>query len=57
MEVQLWHYHLSLICEAETATAKFKMYKTPDTDQIPAELCQTRRNILRSEIHKLINSI
>jgi hypothetical protein len=39
--------------EAETATAKFKLYKTPDTDQIPAELIQTRG----SEIHKLINSV
>jgi hypothetical protein len=43
--------------EVETAIEKFKRYKSPGTDQIPAELIQAGRNTLRSEIHKLINCI
>jgi hypothetical protein len=34
-----------------------KRYKSPGTDQIPAELIQAGANILRSKIHKLINCI
>jgi hypothetical protein len=33
------------------------MYKSPVTDQIPAELIQAGGNTLRSEIHTLINCI
>jgi hypothetical protein len=39
--------------EVEIAVAKFKKYKSPRSDQIPAELIQT----LASVIHKLINSL
>jgi hypothetical protein len=31
--------------------------KSPGIDQIPAELIQAGGNILRSEIHKLVNSV
>jgi hypothetical protein len=34
-----------------------KKYKSPGSEQIPAELIQARSEILRSEIHKLINSV
>jgi hypothetical protein len=34
-----------------------KRYKSPGTDQIPAELIQAGGNALRSEIHKLINCV
>jgi hypothetical protein len=43
--------------EVENATAKLKKYKTPDIDQIPAELIQAGGEILLSVIHKLINSV
>jgi hypothetical protein len=43
--------------EAEIAIEKLKGYKSPGTDQIQAELIQARGNILRSEIHKIINYI
>jgi hypothetical protein len=43
--------------EVETATAKLKRYKSPGSDQIPAELVQAAGETLWSEIHKLINSI
>jgi hypothetical protein len=43
--------------EVETAIAKLKKYKTPGSDQIPAELIQAGGETLQSEIHKLINSI
>jgi hypothetical protein len=39
------------------ATAKLKNYKSPGSDQIPAELIQAGGEILLSEIHKLINSV
>jgi hypothetical protein len=39
--------------EVEIAIAKLKTFKSPGSDQIPAELIQ----ILLSEIHKLINSV
>jgi hypothetical protein len=45
--------------EVEIATAKFKRYKSPGSDQIPAQLIHVggEIHVLRSEIHKLINSI
>jgi hypothetical protein len=43
--------------EIETGMAKLKKYKSPGRDQIPAELTQAGGKILRSEIHKLFNSI
>jgi hypothetical protein len=43
--------------EVEIAIAKLKSYKSPGSDEIPAELIQAGGEILRSKIHKLINSI
>jgi hypothetical protein len=43
--------------EAEIATAKFKRYKSPCSDQILAEQIQARGETLQSKIRKLINSI
>jgi hypothetical protein len=43
--------------EVEIAIAKLKKYKSPGSDQIPAELIQTGGEMLLSTIHKLINSI
>jgi hypothetical protein len=43
--------------EVETAIAKLKRYKSPGSDQISVELIQAGGKILRSKIHKLINSI
>jgi hypothetical protein len=42
--------------EVETAIAKFKKYKSPGSDQIPAELIQAGGEMLLSAIHKNINS-
>jgi hypothetical protein len=41
----------------EVAIAKLKRYKSPGSDQIPAELIQAGGDILRYKIHKLITSI
>jgi len=41
----------------EIANEELVGFKSPGTDQIPAEMIKTGRNILRSEVHKLINSI
>jgi hypothetical protein len=41
----------------EIAIAKLKNYKSPGSGQIPAELIQAGGEILKSEIHKLINSV
>jgi hypothetical protein len=41
----------------EIAIAKLKRYKSPGSDEIPAELIQAGGEILPSEIHKLVNSI
>jgi hypothetical protein len=41
----------------EIAIAKLKKYKSPSSDQIPAELIQSRGETLQSAIHRLINSI
>jgi hypothetical protein len=43
--------------EVEIAIAKLKKYKSPGSDEIPAELIQAGGDILLSAIHKLINSI
>jgi hypothetical protein len=43
--------------EVEIAIAKLKRYKSPGSDEIPAELIQAGGEILSSKIHKLINSI
>jgi hypothetical protein len=43
--------------EVKIATYKLKRYKSPGTGQIPTEFTLARRNTLRPEIHKLINSI
>jgi hypothetical protein len=43
--------------EVEIAIAKLKKYKSPDSDQIPAELIQAAGEILLSAIHKLVNSV
>jgi hypothetical protein len=41
----------------EIAIAKLKKYKSPGSDQIPAELIQAGGELLMLEIHKLINSV
>jgi hypothetical protein len=43
--------------EAEIAIAMLKKYKSPSSEQIPAELIQAKGKILLSAIHKLINSV
>jgi hypothetical protein len=43
--------------EVEIAIVKLKKYKSPGSDQIPAELIQDGGEILLSAIHKLINSV
>jgi hypothetical protein len=44
------------LCKVEITIEKFKSYKSPGIDQIPAELIQAGRETLYSEIHKVINS-
>jgi hypothetical protein len=41
----------------EIAIVKFKKYKPPGSDEIPAELIQTGGKTVLPVIHKLINSI
>jgi hypothetical protein len=43
--------------EGEIAIAKLKRYKSPGSDQIPAELIQAGGETLQSQIHKLIDSL
>jgi hypothetical protein len=45
------------LSEVGIAIAKLEKYRSPGTDQIPAELIQARGEILLSEIHKPINSV
>jgi len=52
--IQVSHLYLSLVV---SRLEKLKRYKPPGTDQIPVEQIQAGDNVLRSEIHKLINSI
>jgi hypothetical protein len=47
---------LSLL-EVEIAIAKLKNYKSPGSDQIPAELIQAGGEILLTKIQKVINSV
>jgi hypothetical protein len=43
--------------EVETAIEELKWYKSPGTDQISAEIFQSRGEKLRSDSDKLINII
>jgi hypothetical protein len=43
--------------KVELSIAKLKRYKSPGSNQIPAELIQAGGEKLRSEIHELINCI
>jgi hypothetical protein len=43
--------------EAKVAIGKLKRYKSPDVDQIPAELIQAGRETLRLEIPEFIKLI
>jgi hypothetical protein len=43
--------------EVEIAIAKLKRYKSPGSDQIPAELIQPEGEMSLSAIHKLINFV
>jgi hypothetical protein len=43
--------------QVEIAIANLKKYKSPGSDQIPAEMIQAGGYILLSEIHKLSNSV
>jgi hypothetical protein len=43
--------------EVEVAIEELKRRKSPSTDQIPAALVQALGRSMRSEIHKLINSV
>jgi hypothetical protein len=45
------------LVEVEIAIGKLKSYKSPGTDQIPAELIKAGTETLCSEIHRLICSI
>jgi hypothetical protein len=46
-----------LTFEVEIAIEKLKRFKSPGSDQVPAELIQTAGETLRPDIHKLLNSI
>jgi hypothetical protein len=43
--------------EVEIAIAKLRKYKSPGSDEIPAELIEAGGETLLSAIHKLINSV
>jgi hypothetical protein len=43
--------------ESEMGVEKLKRHKSPDMDQIPAELIKAQGRTIRSEIHKRINFI
>jgi hypothetical protein len=43
--------------EVEIAIAKLKKYKSPGSDEIPAEVIEAGSEVLLSAIHKLINSV
>ena len=43
--------------EVEVAIVKPERHKSPGTDQIPVELIKAGGRTIRSEIHKIINSI
>jgi hypothetical protein len=44
-------------CEVEMAIEKLKRHKSPGIDQFPAELTKPGGRTIRSEMHKLINSV
>jgi hypothetical protein len=46
-----------LVPEVKIAIVKLKRYKSPGSDQIPAQLIQAGGETLWSEILKLVNSI
>jgi len=48
--------HDSSASEVEMAIEKLKRHKSPDIDQIQAELIKAGGKTIRCEIHKLINS-
>jgi hypothetical protein len=43
--------------EVEISIEKLKRHKSPGTEQTPAEWIKVGGRIIRSEIHKLINSV
>jgi hypothetical protein len=43
--------------EVKMAIEKLKRYKSPVTNQIPAELIKAGGRTIRAEVHKLINSV
>jgi hypothetical protein len=43
--------------EVQISIEKLKRFKSPDIDQIPAEMIRAGVSTLHSEIHNLINSI
>jgi hypothetical protein len=45
------------LLEVEITVTNLKKYKSPGSDQIPAELIQAGGEILLSAVHKLINSV
>jgi hypothetical protein len=45
------------LVKVDTATKKLKIYKSPATDQIAAELLKSQGEILCPEKHKLICSV
>ena len=47
----------SIAFEVEGGAEKLQSHKSPGTDQIPAELIEAGRRTIRSELHKLFNSI
>jgi hypothetical protein len=47
----------SSLINLKIAIGKLKSYKSPGTDQIPAELIKAGGETLCSEIHRLIRSI
>ena len=47
----------SSVLEVELAIEKLKSHKSPDTDQIPAEMIQAGGSIIHCAIHKLIIAI
>jgi hypothetical protein len=55
--IQQSHWCLSPVTEVEMPIEKLKRHTSPGIDQIPAELIKAGGRTIRSEIHKLINSI
>jgi hypothetical protein len=55
IEIQLSCYYSIIVLSVEIAIAKLKKYKSPGSDQIPAEMCHAGGETL--QIHKLVNSI